>query len=229
MKLKTGNFRISGGRNDKADAAISFPSEALNERRGRKMLENGGANEESTVWVLLSGGIDSTACVAFYREMGFPVYGVFIDYGHVAARHEALAAQAVASYYRVPLLELKWSGLREKHHGLILGRNAFLLFGTLMELPEEARILAIGIHSGTDYFDCTASFIRRIQSMFDSCTGGKVQVGTPFLTWKKSDIWAFCRRQGVPLELTYSCECGLDQPCGKCISCSDLEVLYACS
>jgi predicted subunit of tRNA(5-methylaminomethyl-2-thiouridylate) methyltransferase len=58
------------------------------------MRERSSINPEA--WVLLSGGIDSTACAAFYLSQDFQVHAVFVDYGQVAARREADAAKAVA-------------------------------------------------------------------------------------------------------------------------------------
>lgn len=184
-------------------------------------------NALAKVFVSLSGGIDSTACAAFYLQRGFSVRAVFVDYGQIAARREEEAAKAVARNYQIHLLKLRWSGLSQKNAGLITGRNAFLLFAAFMEMPEDVRILALGIHSGTQYRDCSPLFIRKVQSLFDTYTGGRLQIGAPFLKWTKADIWTYCRSQGVPVELTYSCERGQDQPCGQCLSCRDLEALNA--
>lgn len=179
------------------------------------------------VWVLLSGGIDSTACTSFYLSQGLKVHAVFVDYGQVAALREANAAKAIAKYFHIPFERFKCLGFRRKTAGLIRGRNAFLLVSALMEIPDNVGILAIGVHAGTNYLDCGSSFIRKMQAIFDMYTGGRVRIGTPFLKWTKRDIWKYCKSQEVPLELTYSCERGVNQPCGKCLSCHDLEVLYA--
>lgn len=37
------------------------------------------------VLVLLSGGIDSTACLDFYLQLGRPSCALFVDYGQPAA------------------------------------------------------------------------------------------------------------------------------------------------
>lgn len=189
------------------------------------MVQN--RSNSGKVRVLLSGGIDSSACVAFYLEQGFSVNGIFVDYGQIAAPREIEAARAIARHYNIPFSRLTWSGLHKKKAGFIRGRNAFLLVAALMELPEDAGILALGIHLGTEYLDCTPPFVRNMQSIFDTYTGGMIQIGAPFLEWTKSDIWMYCKSQGVPLEITYSCERGTDQPCGICLSCRDLEVLRA--
>ncbi|MGO9118862.1 MAG: 7-cyano-7-deazaguanine synthase [Desulfomonilaceae bacterium] len=180
-------------------------------------------------WILLSGGVDSTTCVAFYQEQGFSVRGFFFDYGQAAAPRECKAATAIATYYSVPLVKLSWSGIAQKASGLIQGRNAFLLVGTLLELQDDCGILAIGIHAGSTYPDCGLPFVRRMQAIFDLYTEGRIQIATPFLKWTKADIWTYAKSRNVPLELTYSCERGDDQPCGLCLSCSDLEALYACT
>jgi 7-cyano-7-deazaguanine synthase len=183
--------------------------------------------EHGEAWVLLSGGIDSATCVAFYLEHGFFVQSIFIDYGQIAAEREARAARILAQHYQVPHYQLTWSGMQRKSAGLVCGRNAFLLFAAMMEVPENATILAIGIHSGTSYPDCTPRFVNKMQALFDMYSDGTMQIGTPFLKWTKQDIWKFATSHGVPLNLTYSCERGLDQPCGKCLSCRDLEALDA--
>ena len=191
------------------------------------MVQN--RSNSAKVRVLLSGGIDSSACVAFYLEQGFSVNSIFVDYGQIAAPREIEAARAIARHYNIPFSRLTWSGLHRKKAGFIRGRNAFLLVAALMELPEHAGILALGIHAGTHYQDCSLSFVRKMQSIFDTYTQGKIQIGAPFLNWEKSDIWVYSKSQGVPMELTYSCERGKDQPCGLCLSCRDLEILYASS
>ena len=150
-----------------------------------------------------------------------------MDYGQKAGRHERSAALKVARHFQIPLKYVKCSGVRSKHKGFIQGRNAFLVLTALMEMRAPKGILALGVHAGTPYYDCGPNFIRGLQSIVDGYTNGTVQLSAPFLRWKKNDIWEFCHEVGVPLELTYSCERGSRQPCGACLSCRDLEALYA--
>lgn len=186
-------------------------------------------NKESNICILLSGGIDSSACIAFYIEEGFSISGIFIDYGQPAVQKEEEASAIIAKYYGINLKKVKYTGFQNKNDGFIKGRNAFLFIAALMELPDEVSVLAAGIHSGTNYADCTPFFVSKMQSLFDMYTEGGLQLDMPFLKWNKRDIWDFCKSRKVPVELTYSCEKGLSQPCGKCLSCYDLEELYACT
>jgi 7-cyano-7-deazaguanine synthase in queuosine biosynthesis len=57
--------------------------------------------------VLLSGGVDSAACIDFYQRQGFAVSGLHVTYGQPAARHEAAAAAAIAHHYRIPLTVIR--------------------------------------------------------------------------------------------------------------------------
>lgn len=181
----------------------------------------------STTAVLTSGGIDSTACVAFYTENVSEVHGIYVDYGQPANHHEEVAAEAIADFYRIPLHVVRCAGLRDDIPGLTRGRNLLLLTTGLMAFPEASGVIALGIHSGTSYADCGADFVSHGQDLFDLYTQGAIQIGAPFVEWTKADIWAFCKLKDVPLHLTYSCELGLPQPCGRCRSCKDLESLRA--
>ena len=193
----------------------------------QKNPRTSAGSSSSKVTVLLSGGIDSTACLAYYLDEGFHVDGLFIDYGQKGAKNEVRAAKSVCRHFRVPLSVVRLTRATRKGAGLIVGRNAFLLLTAVLEFQAKAGVIAIGIHSGTRYRDCSPFFIRSIQGVFDACTGGALQIGVPFLKWKKQDIWAFAKKKDVPLSLTYSCERGVAQPCGSCDSCLDLEKLHA--
>lgn len=62
--------------------------------------------------ILLSGGLDSSANLAFAAHFDAPVLALTIDYGQRAARAEIKAAKALAKYYGVEhqILDLKWLG-----------------------------------------------------------------------------------------------------------------------
>ena len=60
-------------------------------------------SEGKHVLVLLSGGIDSSACLVFYLTQGFSVSALFVDYGQVSKGREESAASAMCAHYGVPL------------------------------------------------------------------------------------------------------------------------------
>lgn len=194
---------------------------------GSSRLDPEGLSSRCSVLVLLSGGIDSTACVYFYLAAGLRVNCLFIDYGQVSACREWSSAQKIAAYFHTTVKIITCNGTSRKSSGEIVGRNAFLLTTALLEVGNVPGIIAIGVHAGTSYQDCSAPFIKSMQNIYDDYTSGQLKLGTPFLEWSKRDIWEYCKEKKVPLHLTYSCELGREQPCGACSSCADLEALYA--
>ena len=62
--------------------------------------------------VLLSGGLDSSANLAFARHFDLPVLALTVDYGQRAVDAEIRAAAHIAKYYEVAhqVLDLKWLG-----------------------------------------------------------------------------------------------------------------------
>ena len=177
--------------------------------------------------VLLSGGIDSTSCLSFFLKRGFRVGALFVDYGQRAARMELRAARSVCRHFGVSLRVVILDGAKRKGEGLILGRNGFLVLTALLEARMKKGIIALGVHSGTRYSDCSRRFLRQMQGIVDTYMGGTVQVVAPFVDWSKPEIWRFAQGEDVPLALTYSCERGFAQPCGRCDSCRDVEKLHA--
>jgi 7-cyano-7-deazaguanine synthase len=141
--------------------------------------------------VLLSGGVDSTACVDFYMDFGRPPCGLFIDYGQPAVAQERRSATRIARHYSIPLKYLELRGRKPKTTGLIAGRNSFLICTALMECPPSVSIIAIGIHGGTGYADCSESFLAQMQATIDLLESPRVHLAAPFITWMKADIYEF--------------------------------------
>ena len=177
--------------------------------------------------VLLSGGVDSAACAAFYLGLGHDVEALFVDYGQPARLGERVAASSVARCFAIPLVTVVSQGPPVRFSGEIVGRNAFLIFTALLHRPSHDGVIAIGVHDGSSYYDCQKGFVNEIDRILSAYTGGKVSLGVPFLSWSKDMVWDFCIERGLPLELTWSCEAGAEKPCGTCLSCRDVEALHA--
>jgi 7-cyano-7-deazaguanine synthase len=178
---------------------------------------------DAHVIVLLSGGVDSAACLYTLAGTMSGVEAMFVDYGQPAGSAESRAAQAIADHYGVRLRRFVIDGARPKGQGVIGGRNAMLLSLAFAEYPQ-ARLLAIGVHAGTSYYDCGHAFIEAMQAIIDGDTGGGCQISAPFLAWTKRAIWELAIENNVPVHLTHSCEGG-PVPCGTCLSCRDREAL----
>jgi 7-cyano-7-deazaguanine synthase len=176
------------------------------------------------VHVLVSGGIDSTACVDHYLRAGRGASGIFVDFGQAAAGAEWDATQRIAEHYAITVRRLAVDGGPVLGADPVYGRNGFLIFAALTLGGTSGAIIALGIHAGTDYYDCSLAFIDSIRPVVERCSGGLVSVEAPFADCYKSQIFDYARMNDVPLHLTYSCERGSVPPCGTCLSCGDVLI-----
>lgn len=181
--------------------------------------------EPAQALVLLSGGLDSIACAHFLRRSSFSVRGIFIDHGQAAARREKAACAALAAHLQIPCEVCTLSNPRRLGTGELIGRNSMLIFSALFLSQFDADLVAIGIHSGVPYFDCSEVFVASAGRLLSEMTDGRVSLIAPFMTWTKKDVFDYFVSAELPLELTYSCENGSDPVCGTCASCRDRKAL----
>ena len=173
------------------------------------------------VLVLASGGIDSTACLQYYIQRGFKVRLLHIDYGQKPFKPERSALQSVCEYFG---LEYRWLALRGIQWSLrrsdeILGRNLFLAAAGLASFHASRGLVAMGIHSGNDYADCSIEFQDQLRVVSQVSSRYLVDFDFPFGSWLKHEIIEYCRSNVTPVWLTYSCVTSESSACGKCDSC----------
>lgn len=175
--------------------------------------------------VLLSGGIDSAACAHFLAAQGYRVRGIFVEFGQAAQTPERLAIERISKSLGIQTSVIQARGLGDFGAGELLGRNAFLIFAAMLLGGTHRGLLAIGVHSGTPYFDCSLGFIDRMKSLVEEHTAGRLTVAAPFLSWSKGQVYDYALSAGLPIDVTYSCEAGTTPPCGECASCRDRREL----
>jgi 7-cyano-7-deazaguanine synthase len=130
----------------------------------------------SVATVLLSGGVDSVACMKFLQSQGFEVRALFIDYGQPAASLEFRAATAFAKRHLCPLKVVRVKSDSNFGSGELPGRNAFLIFTALFFLGKASGVLALGLHSGTKYYDCSEAFFNLANKMVMEHTDGALSL-----------------------------------------------------
>jgi 7-cyano-7-deazaguanine synthase len=179
-------------------------------------------NNPRSAIVLLSGGIDSFACAHFLLRNKFGTSAAFVDYGQVAGSEEMAASARVCEFLgieRTVIRAIAEPAVRFDTGEIPVRNLALLSIATMFS--KSSRIVALGIHTGTGYFDCSCSFAEQADRLISECTDGYIALFAPFLRWTKRDIISYARSEGLDLDLTYSCEAGTMPPCGACSSCKD--------
>lgn len=204
--------------------------------------------QERRAVVLLSGGLDSATCAWEARAAGYVVYALTIAYGQRHSR-ELDAAQQVAQQlgvadHKIAKLDLTlWGGsaltdstIAVPTEGIdasvipvtyVPARNTiFLALALGYAETVNAQAIYIGVNhlDYSGYPDCRPEFIQAFQHVADLATrqtieGSRITIATPLQNLTKIDIVRRARVLGVPIEETWSCYTGGDEPCGVCDSC----------
>jgi 7-cyano-7-deazaguanine synthase len=202
------------------------------------------AEPDTSHYLLLSGGLDSTTLVAWVREEypGAPVTAVTFLYGQKHAV-ELQAARAVAAHYglehrlieippitgsaltdaQTPLPEMRdLSVVTGVAPTYVPARNLlFLAFlASMADVGGPAR-LWFGVHRDdhTGYPDCRPEFVAAADEAVRLGTQYGLRVEAPFVEWPKERILRWGLGHNVPYELTHSCYQGLRPACGVCDTC----------
>ncbi|MBC9783048.1 7-cyano-7-deazaguanine synthase QueC [Heliobacterium chlorum] len=195
--------------------------------------------------VILSGGLDSTTCMAVADEKREEIYAITFAYEQRHLR-EIEAAKKVAHYYRsvhhiidlgkvFGASALTSSHLKpetEQQRGTIPltyvpARNIlFLSYALSFAEKVEASKIYIGVNAldNPGYPDCRPEFIAAFQHMIQVGTklgteGRGVQIEAPLINWTKAQIIAKAVELEAPLHLTHTCYNGTSPACGICDSC----------
>ncbi|WP_378956325.1 7-cyano-7-deazaguanine synthase QueC [Pelosinus sp. sgz500959] len=199
--------------------------------------------------VLLSGGLDSTVCMAVAHSEGYEIFPISFNYNQRHDR-ELESARKVAEHYKIPkhivirtnMDAIGGSALTDEEMAVPTGqvdqeeipityvpaRNLIFLSYALgyAEVTGADRIF-IGVNAldYSGYPDCRPEFIELFQQVADYSTKAGVQdhrkitIETPLLHLTKKDIVLLGEKLKAPLELTTSCYNGGEVACGECDSC----------
>ena len=203
---------------------------------------------QPTAIALLSGGLDSATAAALARENGDRVIGLSFDYGQRHRRELDAAAQIaeqlqLAEHHQIAVDLAAWGGsaLTDLNQTVpsegvesgvipstyVPGRNTvFIAIGLSLAEARGAERLVLGVNAVdySGYPDCRPDYLQAFQTLADlGSKAGREGYGTrlwaPLVTWSKTTIVQEALRLGVPIETTWSCYSGGEQPCGVCDSC----------
>ncbi len=229
---------MMGGWNEKA-----FATEGDDER------EPGIEDQAGSLAVcLVSGGMDSCVTAAIARQENEELAFLHASYGQRTQERERRAFAEIADYYGVErrlivslesLARIGGSSLteaaipvaaadlasREIPTSYVPFRNAHLLAAaTSWAEVLGARRVYIGAvaEDSSGYPDCRPEFYEAFQRAIDTGTRPEtlIEIRTPVIAMRKSQIIRRGLELEAPLALTWSCYQAEERACGRCDSCA---------
>ncbi|MCF6287997.1 MAG: 7-cyano-7-deazaguanine synthase QueC [Proteobacteria bacterium] len=202
--------------------------------------------------VLLSGGLDSTTCLAVAKAEGYECYTMAVDYGQ-RHRSELMAAQRVSTHFnaqahKVIKIDLRTIGgsaltddIKVPEHNesvdvtqtpitYVPARNTIFMsiaLGYAETIGANNMFIGVNAVDYSGYPDCRSEYIKSFQTMANLATkaqieGKKFTIHTPLLDLTKADIIKLGKRLGINYGITVSCYNADEQ--GK--ACGDCDSCY---
>ncbi len=198
---------------------------------------------------LFSGGLDSATALFIACKEGFTVFALTVDYGQLHRRELESAKQISEHFgieHQVVSIELPWGGSALLDSKISMPQNRSVeqipneipatyvparntIFLSLAASYAEARgaeVIFIGANAldYSGYPDCRPEYMKSFEEMLKRGTkcgveGKSIEIKTPLIQLKKSEIIQLGHTLGVPFEWTWSCYKGEKFPCGVCDSC----------
>jgi 7-cyano-7-deazaguanine synthase len=197
---------------------------------------------------LVSGGMDSCVTAAVAREENEELAFLHVSYGQRTEARERRAFEELADFYGVKrrltvslehLARIGGSSLTDTSipvseadlsaEGIptsyVPFRNAHLLaVATSWAEVTGARRVYIGAvaEDSSGYPDCRPEFYEAFQRVIEAGTRPetRVEIRTPVIHMRKSEIVRRGIELDAPLSLTWSCYSGEERACGRCDSCA---------
>jgi len=195
--------------------------------------------------VLLSGGMDSCVCAALARR-DYATAAVHISYGQRTEQRERLAFDRVCERLgisdrlvvrnealravggsaltdpRIAVPEAAEIG-REVPVTYVPFRNAHLLAVAVSwaeVLGAEKIYIGAVEQDSSGYPDCRPAYYRAYNEVIKAGTKeGRIEIVTPLIGMRKSEIVRLGLELNAPFDLTWSCYSREDSACGVCDSC----------
>ncbi|MBI4975537.1 7-cyano-7-deazaguanine synthase QueC [Candidatus Peregrinibacteria bacterium] len=193
--------------------------------------------------ILLSGGQDSTTCLAWTKKKFKEVVGITFDYGQLH-KIEISSAKKIAKLTKTPLKIYKISLFKDFTKNALTDSSVKINAGGKNSLPSTfvdgrnhiflsiAAIYAkqLNIHNivtgvcQTDYSgypDCRDNFIKLLEKTLTLAMDYKFKIHTPLMWLTKAKTVELAKKLKTInlLKYTHTCYKGSRPACGKCPAC----------
>jgi 7-cyano-7-deazaguanine synthase len=188
--------------------------------------------------LILSGGFDSTTLLYKLIDEGKDVVCLSFNYGQKASKELEYAKRTCNKlniHHEIfdisSILDmLKWSSLidpsnkqvEQPQNTVVPSRNTILLeLATAYAISNNCDGVYYGAIKGDigDYPDTTPVFLEQINELNRVNNYQYIPIFAPFIELEKWEVAKIALELNIPLEDSWSCYLGGDEPCGECFSC----------
>lgn len=198
--------------------------------------------------VLLSGGLDSAACLYWAIKKGYDCTALNISYGQRHGKESKYAA-ALCRKKNVKFVKINLDLPWLKGATSLVGKSAKIPDEPLAAIKNAKRVPstyvparnlvfisvaasladacgAAAVIAGPNavdfsgYPDCRPQFYKPLAKAVREGTRCKaIKILTPLIRMNKAQITKLAQKLGVPFSMTWTCYIGGAKPCGKCDAC----------
>ncbi|HEV2706491.1 MAG TPA: 7-cyano-7-deazaguanine synthase QueC [Pyrinomonadaceae bacterium] len=196
---------------------------------------------------LVSGGMDSCVTAALAREENEELAFLHVSYGQRTEARERRAFEELADHYGAArrlvvsleaLARIGGSSLTDPSIPVAAADLASRSIPTSYVPFRNAHLLAVAVswaevigaqsiyigavaEDSSGYPDCRPEFYEAFQRTVDVGTrpATRIEIRTPVIHLRKSEIILRGLSLGAPLQLTWSCYSAEERACGRCDSC----------
>ena len=203
-------------------------------------------SKQSRAVVLLSGGMDSCVCAALAAR-DYEAAAVHISYGQRTEERERQSFLAICQRLRIrdklmvrneALRAIGGSALTDDAIAVpTCGRRSAMSIPVTYVPFRNAHFLAVAVSwaevlgakkvyigavepDSSGYPDCRPAYYKAFNEVVKTGTKeGDIEIVTPLIAMRKTEIVRLGLELGAPFDLTWSCYSREDRACGVCDSC----------
>lgn len=183
---------------------------------------------------LASGGVDSFLMMRLLEKEGHEIFPLFIDYGQLSAEKEFSSYNKVCKSLGVKAEKLDINGFGKKissgitdasispKEAFLPNRNLlFLILASSYAYQNDIFNVSIGLIKPPIFPDQTVDFLVLAEKCIEEALSVDMNVIAPLIELEKTDIYNLALEEKLPINQTYYCHRGSEEPCGECLACKE--------
>jgi len=181
--------------------------------------------------LLFSGGLDSTTLLYDMQQQGHVVECLTVDYRQIHGKEIRVATEICKDlgvkqrFVQMPRVYSHCALVGGAAISPVVPNRNMILIGIAAAMAFEREMDAVAWGANADdaelFPDCRRAFYNRMTEALHCCHDRPMILHAPFLAngMSKSDVVTLAKTIQVPIEKTWSCYEGKEEPCNKCHAC----------